>query len=290
MQSSVIYNFKGGDPDDYAQYLTIDSQTGVPSVIKAVADSDAPSFFVIVEAIEDSELRHSQQTTLWIQIVGRNTTSPTRPPEQSEPYSSSTDTYRVVAIVLGVLFGLALIVLIVFVVCTMKGKMKATPVLPKTIGKLSLVKKRDAAGTESDPKSGATRERESVRSIAMRRTSGDSGVDFLRSLSNPTTSDLGGRPLSTSDTVRDPDVDQLAGTTEISLSGNSPDRRRSGVSTISASELVPYEDNAELVGSAVSPAGSGEERMGMSNPVYEAEGNTDVDVSVVPLEQAHIVI
>ena len=38
-----------GDPDDFVEYLAIDSQTGDISVIQPVADSDAAAFFVIVE-------------------------------------------------------------------------------------------------------------------------------------------------------------------------------------------------------------------------------------------------
>ena len=47
-----------GDPDDYAEYLTIDRQTGIPSVIKAVADSDTAVFFIIVE------VRHCDDVTV----------------------------------------------------------------------------------------------------------------------------------------------------------------------------------------------------------------------------------
>ena len=49
----TLFNTVSGEPADYAQYLSIDKQTGVPSVIKPLAESNAAAFFVIVEVRHD---------------------------------------------------------------------------------------------------------------------------------------------------------------------------------------------------------------------------------------------
>lgn len=256
---------------------------------------------LLFQAVEDTELRHSEQTTLWLTVIGRNYTGPTPPPVTLDAVSGSEKAFRVATIVLGVLFGLILLILVFFVVCSMKGNVRATPVLPRAIGKLSTDSREgQTISAQNSRSSDVVAEGEGGRRImTLRKTSGDSGVDFIRSLSSPNSASAVPALRSFSSmTERDPDVDNLAETTEIDYNQNEPGQRHSGISTISGSEVVPYEDQMRLVGSAermgVSSPDVLEESVGVSNPVYtnldEGGGDCSVDVSVIPMEQAHITV
>ena len=254
------------------------------------------------QAVEDTTLRHSEQTTLWLKVIGRNYTGPTPPPVIVDAFAGSEKAFRIATIVLGVLFGLVLLLLVFFVICSINGKVIATPVLPRAIGKLST----DAGSVQNISSISNSGEmigeaEVSRRSFTLRKSPGDSGVDLIRSLSRPTSSSSAQPALRSFSSIleRDPDVEHLAGTTEIDYNQNDPGQhRRSKISTVSGSEVVPYEDRQGLVGSAegigVSSSDLGEETVGISNPVYnnldEGGGDYSVDVSVIPKEQAHITI
>nr|KAG5714829.1 hypothetical protein BaRGS_000317 [Batillaria attramentaria] len=299
LDSPVTFSIKQGDPKYYTDYISIDPQTGVPSVIKEVESAETASFLVIVEALETTDRGHSEQTTLWLVIEGRNLSIPSLPTS-----TSSGEPFRIATIVLGCLFGLILILFIVFVVLTTVAvKKKTMPVLPRAIGKLSA----DTTTTTSENRS--TREsyrsdREADtsgnRSSAGRKLSRDSGVDFLRSLSSPSAMGPALRPGSFLRTEQE--CETLPANDEIDYVNSATRQRNSRLSTTSASEVVPYperrvstvsrsaaqnEDRVGLVGNL------SEEVMGLANPVYGLQGQQQhedraVDVGVVPMEQVEV--
>jgi hypothetical protein len=74
--------------------------------------------------VEETELRHSEQTLLWISVTGRNDSLPTLPPVVVDSASSSSFIFRLATIVLGVLLGIVLLVLVIFVICSVCGGSK----------------------------------------------------------------------------------------------------------------------------------------------------------------------
>lgn len=185
--SPVTFSFKQGEPDDYAQYIGIDHLTGVPILLKTVAYSNVTSFRIIVEALEQTALQHSAQTVLWLTVVGRNETVPTLPPVVVEIPASGSSMFRVATIVLGVLLGLILFILVVFVLCSMGSKIKATPVMPSAF-KPSFEYRLSGGepGTSSTDDTVSEAGRDDGRANS-RKTSADTGIQpfFTSACSSP---------------------------------------------------------------------------------------------------------
>lgn len=285
--SPVTFNIKQGNPTYYAEYLTMDRQTGVPSVIKPADSAETASFLVIVEAVETTNRSNSEQTTLWLVIEGRNLSLPALPVSES-----TSDAFRIATIVLGCLLGLILIIFIVFVVLTTVALKKRTaPVQPRTIGKLSNDASNSTAANANENRNSAPSYRgesngTTSRDSAARKVSGDSGVDFFRSMSSPS-GGIGPALRPSSFLPAEQDAETLPANDEIYYTNSATrQRKNSRLPTSSAAEPGLYQDRVGLVGNLT------EEVLGMANPVYDTAPAQEraVDVSVVPLEQAHVEI
>lgn len=290
LDATVTYRLKQGDPKNFAQFVTVNRSTGVPSIIKPVAESQAAAFYLIVEAVEETLLKHSQQTSLILYISGRNSTEPTLPAIIVERPAETEPAFRTATIVLGVLFGLLLLILVIFVViCSLSSHIRTIPVLPKTIGKLSSEDNPPEVGGSPN----STR-RKSRKSVNLAKSSGESRLDFMRSLKRPRPASPTLKSYASTHEERDPDVQNLPVSREIDFDNNGVGAMEESfaehppVSTITDSDVTPYEDRMGLVYGA---EGMGEESTGMSNPVYDAEKDGDnVDTSATPVQESPVYI
>ncbi|KAL8573203.1 hypothetical protein ACOMHN_036188 [Nucella lapillus] len=297
LSSKVTYRLKKGEPENFAQFVTINIDTGVPSIIKPLAESNAATFYLIVEAVEDTPLKHSQQTSLILYISGRNSTEPTLPPIIMERPVEYEPAFRTATIVLGVLFGLLLVILVIFIVIFTLGS---------TIGTSAVLPKTWLSSEDYPPEVGGSpnsTRRKSRKSVTLAKSGGGgSRLDFIRSLkrdrpASPTLRSYASNPES----ERDPDMANLPVSREIDFDNNGVDGGHESydqhegfdqhlpVATISESEVLPYEDHVGLVYGTES---MGEEPTGMSNPVYDGDkdGDNDGDHNVNPTQESPVYI
>ncbi|XP_076443045.1 uncharacterized protein LOC143281680 [Babylonia areolata] len=309
LASPVTYRLKQGYPDYFADYISIDSQTGEPYVIKPVQDTEVAEFIVIVEAVENSSLQHSQQTSLRLRVIGRNSTEPTLPPVVLTGPSTADSAFRTATIVLGVLFAILLLLLVVFVVYSVvNNDIRSGNVLPKAICKLSSDDEELGSSVGGGTASRSTR-RKARKSVALSKSPGsESRLDFMRALSrrrrpsSPTLRSFHSTGGEDPAEEKHPDMQNLPVSREIDYdneqNGVNEDENLHGdlpypatISTISDAGVLPYEDQLGLMHRGEGLQGE-EERMGMANPVYESERGHgySVEVGVSPKDDNPVYI